>query len=135
MHATDEDLGTNGQTRKRVVRAIVAGMGTLALTLSASPANAEVRAAAWEDCPWGYSCYYDGFNGRNLLFIAARCGEHDFRGGPYHNKVNSVANFGSGGVWLDIWRNAGYWENYAYVAVGETRDIGSNDIDRIWIRC
>jgi hypothetical protein len=135
MHATDENLDTNRKTRRRVVRATAAGVSALALTLSASPANAEARADAWEDCPWGYSCYYDGFNGRGLLFVAARCDEHDFRGGPYQNKINSVANFGSGGVWLDIWRNAGYWENYAYVAVGETRDIGSNDIDRIWIRC
>jgi hypothetical protein len=136
MHTTNNNSGTSGQTRRPVVRAIVAGVGTLALTLSASPpAAAATQAYAYEDCPWGYSCYYDGFNGRGLLFIAARCGTHDFRGGPYQNKINSVANFGSGDVRLDIWRNAGHWDPYTTVPVADTRDIGSNDIDRIRIVC
>jgi len=116
---------------KRAFAAMFAAamLTVVGVTVSASPA-----AAAW-DCTPGYSCYFDGFNGSNKLFTAARCGEHDLRGGIYQNKINSVANYGSGTVYLDIWRNAGYWEQYDYVLVGEERNIFSNDIDRIVIIC
>jgi hypothetical protein len=46
-----------------------------------------------------------------------------------------VADNSSHGVYLDIWRNAGYWEVFDYVYPYEGRNIYSNDIDRIRIEC
>ncbi|MEU4620414.1 hypothetical protein AB0G04_10620 [Actinoplanes sp. NPDC023801] len=124
----------------RIKSVIVAFVSVLGLLVSAAPAGAAASPAssapvpAWA-CTYGYSCYYDSVDGENKLFTAGRCGEHDLRGGKYHNRINSVANYGNGTVWLYIWRNAGYWELYDYVLVGELWNIYSNDIDRIVIDC
>lgn len=117
--------------------AFIACVSLLAVALPGAPASAAAsanQALAW-NCTAGYSCYFDGYNGTSKLFTAGRCGEHDLRGGIYQNRINSVANYGNGTVWLYIWRNAGYWELWDYVLVGEARNIYSNDIDRIVIDC
>jgi hypothetical protein len=138
---------------RRLRFAVIACVGMLALALSAVPAQAATdpvaraatstvsqldrgqgRAAAWE-CPYGYSCYYDDDNGLVPLTPPLRCGVHDLRGGPYQNKINSVFNNSSAWVYLDIWRNAGYWVEYARIRPNEKVTIYTNDIDRIWIVC
>lgn len=111
--------------------AVIACLSVPAVLLSAAPAQAD----GW-DCPEGYSCYYDGFDGQNRLFRADRCGPHDLRGGPYQNRINSVHNNnGSKGVHLDIWKNVGGWTVYDYIHPYEWRNVPSNDIDRIRIEC
>lgn len=92
--------------------------------------------AAW-DCAAGYSCYYDGTYGRNKLFTAARCGEHDFRGGPYQDKISSIANYGSGRVDVWKWHGGDLWEWKGYVDPGREGNFPDDDvsIDLINIWC
>lgn len=143
------------QTRRHVTRrsamAIVACVSMLAMTLSAVRADAatdpvaqaatstvsqqELGGEQVAGCPAGHQCFYDDSYGYDLLFIAARCGEHDLRGGEYQNKINFVDNYSPAHIYLDIWRNAGYWELYAYVGPWGLERIWTDDIDRIRITC
>ncbi|MEU4806334.1 peptidase inhibitor family I36 protein [Actinosynnema sp. NPDC023587] len=111
----------------------VGGASLLAVALSAAPAGA---AAAW-DCAAGYSCYYNGTDGRDKLFTAARCGTHDLRGGPFQDKISSIANYGSGKVWVYVWDvEAGdHFDLHGWVEVGSQGNFYTNDIDKIHIDC
>ena len=152
MRTTTRNLGEKGQTMRRIVLMIVAGVSTLAMTLTTVPAEAATdpaaRAAtsaasqreiegnrAVDVCAYGHQCFYDDSYGNDLLFTAARCGEHDLRGGIYQNRINFVDNNSTADVYLDIWRNAGYWEPYAHVGPWGLERIWTNDIDRIRISC
>lgn len=126
-------------------------VGMVAVTLPAVPAEAatdsvaraatsavsqqDLRRNQAAGCPAGHQCFYDDSYGNDLLFIAARCGEHDLRGGIYQNKINFVDNYSPAHIYLDIWRNAGYWELYAYVEPWGLERIWTDDIDRIRITC
>lgn len=121
--------------RTRIRSAFVAVVSLFAMVLSAAPASADpVGSPAW-DCTPGYSCYFDYDGGYNKLFTAARCGEHDLRGGVYQNRISSIANYGNGQVRVYNWRNAGYWELHGWVNVGATGSFYTNIIDRIVIDC
>jgi hypothetical protein len=139
---------------RRIRLTVVVCVSLMAMILSAAPAGAAaepvspagtstarqlekrdpVGVPAW-DCASGYSCYYDLTEGRNKLFTAARCGEHDLRGGVYQNRISSIANYGNGKVWVYIWRNAGYWELHGWVEIGSRGSFYTDDIDRIVIDC
>lgn len=152
MRTTMRNLGEKRQTMRRIVLAIVACVSTLAVALAAVPAEAATdpaaraatsavpqqeigRTRAVDVCAYGHQCFYDDSYGNDQLFTAARCGEHDLRGGRYQNKINFVDNNSSAHVYLDIWRNAGYWEPYAHVGPWGLEAIWTNDIDRIRITC
>ena len=117
---------------KLVKSVALGGASLLAVTLSAAPAGA---AAAW-DCAAGYSCYYDGTDGRDKLFTAARCGPHDLRGGPYQDRISSIANYGSGKVKVYVWNvEARRFDLHGWVEIGSQGNFFTNDIDKIIIEC
>ncbi|MET9230113.1 peptidoglycan DD-metalloendopeptidase family protein [Lentzea sp. NPDC003310] len=91
---------------------------------------------AW-DCQAGYSCYYDGTDGQNKLFTAARCGTHDLRGGIYQDRISSIANYGSGKVWVYVWdvESGDHFDLHGWVEVGTQGNFYTNDIDKIHIDC
>jgi hypothetical protein len=137
----------------RGLRSVIVVIAALSMTLSAVPAEAATNPAAQaatsavssqelgskqadDQCYYGEQCFYDNPDGTGLLFRAARCDEHDLRGGPYQNKINYVINWSSADIYLDIWRNAGYWQQYAHIGPWDSGErIWTDDIDRIRLDC
>jgi hypothetical protein len=139
-------MDTKRHVTRRFAMAVVASLGALAAGLSAVPAEAATSSAPasrqalganrvvdW--CDYGHQCFYDDSAGNIRLFTAARCGEHDLRGGGYQNRINYVDNNSTAHVYLDIWRNAGYWQEYAHFGPWQFGIIWTDDIDRIRIVC
>jgi hypothetical protein len=141
---------------RRIKLALVACVSVLAVALSAAPAGAAADpvppastskdfrldklgpgvARAWE-CQPDFSCYFDLTYGRNWLFNAGRCGEHDLMGGIYQNRISSISNRGHGIVWVYTWSSSG-WQLKGWIPIGyQGSFFGTleNDIDRIVIDC
>lgn len=122
---------------RNLKRAFAAVVAATMLTVGGVASTASPAAAAW-DCTPGYSCYYDSLEGRNKLFTAGRCGEHDLRGGPYQDRISSIANYGSGLV--EVWKwhpTAAWWELKGWVDVGRIGNFPDDDvsIDLVYIYC
>ncbi|MBM2620863.1 hypothetical protein JIG36_35720 [Actinoplanes sp. LDG1-06] len=117
---------------RRIVMVFIACLSVLGVALSAAPAGAagkneleisRLAVADW-DCTAGYSCYYDSVGGRDKLFRAERCGQHDLRGGPYQNRINSIANYGAKIVYVYAYDvEARTWHRKGWVQPGQRGNL------------
>jgi len=139
---------------RRIKWVVVAWVSVLAVALSAVPVGAaaspvppagtstdftvkKLAPGDW-NCTNGYSCYYDYLNGQGKLFTAARCGTHNLMGGPYQDKISSIANYGSGTV--EVWKwieDINDFVKKGWVEVGQEGNFHNPavSIDMIYIWC
>jgi len=121
--------------------------GSVVSASAATPAATNVEAPAahhaasyWE-CTQGYSCYYDGHGGANLMWVAPSCGWHNLgiMDPPLNDRISSVYNRGGGGIQAFDWTDDKGWvEIGPKVPVGGTWDYWDaqdNVIDAVRIDC
>jgi hypothetical protein len=129
---------------KRIILAIVAGVSVLAVALSTAPAAAADPAAltfsskaatSYDDCPAGYSCYFDGLNGTGDFFYPnSGCGYIDLLGTGWDNRISSIYNRGSSKVFVYTGRGASF-DVHGWMPIGQRGNYFTNDIDGILVGC
>ncbi|BBH67758.1 hypothetical protein ACTI_44430 [Actinoplanes sp. OR16] len=129
---------------KRIMLTLVACASVLAVALSTAPAAAadptglrmSSRAAAgYEDCPAGYSCYFDGLNGTGAFIYADHgCDYYDLAGSGWDNRISSIYNRGSSKVFVYTGRGTSF-DVHGWMPVGQRGNYNTNDIDGILVGC
>ncbi|MFF0312648.1 peptidase inhibitor family I36 protein [Streptosporangium sp. NPDC004379] len=122
--------------RTRRTIGVLLAAATVAVTpLATTPAQA--GALAW-DCSPGYSCYYDGGNGTNRIWVAPSGGKcFDLGQMGLNDRISSIYNRGNGTVHLYNWigYEIGYWDYLESVPKGAMKSLtdNSNKVDRVCI--
>ncbi|MCC5578590.1 peptidase inhibitor family I36 protein [Microtetraspora sp. AC03309] len=119
-------------TTRRTISVLLATVAAATMSLAINPAPAS--ALSW-DCASGHSCYYDGANGVNRIWIAPSGGKC-FNLGTMglNDRISSIYNRGNGAVHLYNW--VGYWDYLGSVPRNAAFNLASavnNKTDRVCI--